>query len=129
MKKSLLAVIVVAEIAGAFLIWNRPAQEQTEAATAPAAQPTGVVPFRMEQQWLIRLKLAQAQETQKPGQVYSTGRIVPAPSNRALVAPPLGGILDSRPLPQIGQRVSQGQLLATLIQTPTAAEAAQIHIE
>jgi len=128
MKKFLLAAIVVAGIAGAFFVWNRPAQEQTEA-SAPATQPTGVVPFRMEQQWLIRLKLAQAQETQQPGQVYSTGRIIPSPAHRAMVAPPLGGILDSRPLPQIGQRVSQGQLLATLIQTPTASEAAQIHIE
>jgi len=51
------------------------------------------------------------------------------PSNRALVAPPVGGIIDSRPLPRIGQQVMRGQLIATLVQTPTAAEAAQIRIE
>src|SRR5215510_4024179 len=32
-------------------------------------------------------------------------------------------------MPRIGQRVAQGQRLATLTQTPTAAEATQIHIE
>src|SRR5262245_11867049 len=83
----------------------------------------------MEQQWLIHMKLALAQEAQLPEQIYSTGRVIAAPSNRALVAPPVGGIIDTRPLPQIGQSVTRGQLLATVLQTPTAAETAQIHIE
>jgi len=75
------------------------------------------------------MKLALAQEAELPPQVYSTGRVIAAPANRALVAPPVGGIIDTRPLPQIGDRVARGQLLATVLQTPTAAEAAQIHIE
>ena len=89
----------------------------------------GIVQFRMEQQWLIHMKLALAAEAELPAQIYSTGRVVAAPSNRAIVAPPVSGIIDTRPLPQIGQRVARGQLLATVTQTPTAAEAAQIRIE
>jgi cobalt-zinc-cadmium efflux system membrane fusion protein len=128
MKKWLFPVIAVAVVAAALVIWKRPAQGDAEA-TPPATIKTGVVQFRMEQQWLIHMKLALAQEAELPQQISSTGRVVPAPSNRALVAPPVGGIIDTRPLPQIGQRVARGQLLATVLQTPTAAEAAQIHIE
>jgi cobalt-zinc-cadmium efflux system membrane fusion protein len=128
MKKWLFPIIAVAVVAAALVIWKRPAQGDAEA-TPPATTATGVVQFRMEQQWLIHMKLALAQEAELPQQISSTGRVVPAPSNRALVAPPVGGIIDTRPLPQIGQRVARGQLLATVLQTPTAAEAAQIHIE
>jgi cobalt-zinc-cadmium efflux system membrane fusion protein len=128
MKKWLFPIIAVAVVAAALVIWKRPAQGDAEA-TPPATTTTGVVQFRMEQQWLIHMKLALAQEAALPQQISSTGRVVPAPSNRALVAPPVGGIIDTRPLPQTGQRVARGQLLATVLQTPTAAEAAQIHIE
>jgi RND family efflux transporter MFP subunit len=83
----------------------------------------------MEQQWLIKLKLALVEEAQLPPQVYSTGRVVAVPSNRALVAPPVGGIIQTRTLPRIGQHVTRGQVLASLLETPTAAEAAQIRIE
>jgi membrane fusion protein, heavy metal efflux system len=128
MKKWLFPIIAVAVVAAALVIWKRPAQGDAEA-TPPATTTTGVVQFRMEQQWLIHMKLALAQEAELLQQISSTGRVVPAPSNRALIAPPVGGIIDTRPLPQIGQRVARGQLLATVLQTPTAAEAAQIHIE
>ncbi|MBI3941146.1 MAG: efflux RND transporter periplasmic adaptor subunit, partial [Acidobacteria bacterium] len=90
---------------------------------------TGMVPFRMEQQWQIRLKLALAEEATLARQITSTGRVVPAARNRAIVAPPVGGIISGAQLPRVGQEVTRGQLLTTLTQTPTAAEAAQIHIE
>src|SRR5262245_31048088 len=128
MKKWVFSIIAVVVVAIVLVIWRRPAQGDGEA-TSPATTTTGLVPFRMEQQWLIHMKLALAQQAELPQQIYSTGRVVPVPSNRALVAPPVGGIIDARPLPQIGQRVARGQLLATVLQTPTAAEAAQIHIE
>ena len=88
---------------------------------APAASP-----FLMEQQWLIKLKLAKAEEAMRAPQILSTGRVVPVPAKRAIVAPPVGGIIQSGTMPRIGQQVAQGQLLATLVQTPTAAEVAQI---
>jgi len=86
MKWILPAGIVVILVVAAVLMWNRPEQGDTVAA-GPAAESNGIVPFRMEQQWLIRLKLAVAEETPALPQIYSTGRVVASPSNRALVAP------------------------------------------
>jgi RND family efflux transporter MFP subunit len=122
-----LLVLGIVAAAGAFLL-DRPSEEAAGEPPQPA-QTSGIVPFRMEQQWLIRLKLALVEESELPLQIYSTGRVIPSPSNRAVVAPPVGGIIESRQLPRIGQRVLRGQLLATLNQIPTAAEAAQIHLE
>ena len=97
----------------------------------PEASPesTGTVSFLMEQQWLIRMKLAVAERGMAAPQITSTGRVVPAPRNQAIVAPPVGGIITSESLPRIGQNVTRGQLLATLVQTPTAAESSQIRVE
>jgi membrane fusion protein, heavy metal efflux system len=121
------AAIIAVLVVGFTLLKPQPAAE-IEAAPQ-AAQSNGIVPFRMEQQWLIRLKLALAEESNRPSQLYSTGRVIPSPSNRAIVAPPIGGLIENRPLPRIGQRVTKGQELGTVLQIPTAAEAAQIHIE
>ena len=119
----LIAIAVVA-----IFVVRRTEQPVMEAA-APAAATTGRVTFLMEQQWLIKLKLAEAEEADMAPQIRSTGRIVPVPENHAFVAPPVGGIIQSGTMPRIGQEVTRGQRLVTLIQTPTAAEAAQIHIE
>src|SRR4051812_33900338 len=85
---------------------NRQGSDESETAPAPVAS-NGRVPFRMEQQWLIKLKMAVAEQEAMPRQVYSTGRIVPTPSNHAVVAPPVNGIVDSSALPRIGQRVTR----------------------
>ena len=128
MKKWALPAIAIVILGAALTLWKRPAPGDAEPTPAPA-ESTGRVLFRMEQQWLIRMKMALAEEAKLPPQIYSTGRVVPLPSNRALVAPPVGGIIDGPLLPRIGQQVMRGQLIATLVQTPTAAEAAQIRIE
>ena len=128
MKKWALPLIAIVIFGAVLTLWRRPAQGDAEPTAAPA-ESKGRVAFRMEQQWLIRMKMALAEEAKLPPQIYSTGRVVAVPSNRALVAPPVGGIIDSRLLPRIGQQVMRGQLIATLVQTPTAAEAAQIRIE
>ena len=83
----------------------------------------------MEQQWLIRLKMAVAEEARMAPQIRSVGRVVAKPSNRAVIAPPVGGIIQPGTMPRIGQAVTRGQAIATLLQTPTAAEAAQIRID
>lgn len=124
----LLPTVILALAAAGMWMWNRPQETEPEA-TPQAAASNGIVQFRMEQQWLIHMKLALAEESQLPPQIYSTGRVIAAPSNRAVVAPPVGGIIESRTLPRIGQQITRGQLVATLMQTPTAAEAAQIRIE
>jgi RND family efflux transporter MFP subunit len=111
--------------AAAIFLWKRTGPAQDEAA-APATASTGRVAFLMEQQWLIKLKLARAEESTRAPQIKSTGRVIPVPSKRAIVAPPVGGIIQNGTMPRIGQQVAQGQLLATLVQTPTAGEVAQI---
>lgn len=96
---------------------------------AKAADSSGTVAFRMEQQWLIKLKLAQAEEATVARQVTTTGRVVPAARNRAIVASPVSGIIAGGALPRVGQEVTPGQILAVLQQTPSAAESAQMRVE
>ena len=81
MKKWALPAIVVVIVAAALVLWKRPAQGDAEA-IPPSVESTGLVPFRMEQQWLIRMKMALAEEAKLPPQIYSTGRVVAVPSNR-----------------------------------------------
>jgi RND family efflux transporter MFP subunit len=122
---TVILLVFIGLSAAALFVWRGTKTAEEEAA-APAAASTGRVTFLMEQQWLIKLKLAKAEEATRAPQIQSTGRVVPVPSKRAIVAPPVGGILQSGTMPRIGQQVAQGQLLATLVQTPTAGEVAQI---
>ena len=103
--------------------------EAVETIQADGPEGNGTVSFLMEQQWLIQMKLAQAEEAMLAPQITSTGRVIPAPRNHAVVAPPVGGIISGGPLPQLGQQVRQGEVITTLVQTSTAAEAAQIRVE
>lgn len=128
-SKQLLAVAAVAAVALALLVYaiffRGPAT--AEKAEAPAASsPTGTVTFLMEQQWLIRMKLAQVEEQTVARQITATGRVVPAANRQAVVAPPVGGILAGARMPRVGQRVAAGQTLAVLQQTATSAEQAQV---
>lgn len=123
------AVIIAAAVLVISGLFLRPKPTEETAQAAQPAASAGIVPFRMEQQWLIRLKLALAEQAERAPQIQVVGRVVPVPSKRAIVAPPVGGILQARTMPRVGQRVVSGQSLATLTQTPTAAEGAQIRIE
>lgn len=114
--------IVVVLIA---FFWLRPKREVTTEAPAAAAS-TGTVKFLMEQQWLIRMKLALVEEQTVARQITATGRVIPAANSQALVAPPVGGILSGRGLPRVGQRVAKGQTIAVIQQTATSAEQAQV---
>ncbi|MBX3278807.1 MAG: efflux RND transporter periplasmic adaptor subunit [Acidobacteria bacterium] len=120
-------IVLVAVIAGVgyFAMTRRAVPE--ERAAAPASEKTaGVVRFLMEQQWLIRLKLAKAEARIVAPQITATGRVIPAAKNQAVVAPPVGGLIADGRLPRIGQRVSSGQIIAVLRQMPTAAETSQL---
>lgn len=120
---AVVAVFAIVVVAIAFL-WLRPTKEvKTE---APAAASTGTVTFLMEQQWLIRMKLALAEEQTIARQITATGRVVPAANSHAVVAPPVGGILSGRSLPRVGQRVGQGQTIAVIQQVATSSEQAQV---
>src|SRR5688572_7948065 len=129
-RKQLVIVAVVAIFAVLVVFiafrWLRPAKQvKTDEAPVGAAS-TGTVKFLMEQQWLIRMKLALAEEQTIARQITATGRVVPAANSQALVAPPVGGILSGRTLPRVGQRVVQGQTIALVQQVATSSEQAQV---
>lgn len=107
-----------------YRFWPRPAPPAP--AETSSTPDTGTVKFLMEQQWLIRMKLAQAEPRRVARQITSTGRIVPAAGHHALVAPPVSGIVAGGPTLAVGQSVARGQLLALVRQQPTAAESAQL---
>jgi len=125
-------IVIVAAVAAVAMIlivvalfWLRPTRQVRTEAPA-AASSTGTVKFLMEQQWLIRMKLAQVEEQAVARQITATGRVVPAANSQALVAPPVSGILSGRNLPRVGQRVAQGQTIAVIQQIATSAEQAQV---
>lgn len=90
--------------------------------------PAGVVLMPIEQQWAIKLKHVPVVEAEMPGQIVSTGRIIPAMGHQVIVAPAVGGMITGGRLPRVGQRVTKGQTLAVLRQQVSAAEAAQISV-
>lgn len=129
-RRKLVAIVsvvgIVAIVAIAFAFFRlRPTKEVTTEAPAAAAS-TGTVKFLMEQQWLIRMKLAQAEEQTVARQITATGRVIPAANSQAVIAPPVGGIISGRNLPRVGQRVARGQAIAVVQQTATSAEQAQV---
>ena len=121
-----LIVGAVALVALVYIFFLRGSRREETAAAPPAQANTGTVKFLMEQQWLIRMRLAQVRERTVARQVTSTGRVVPAANNQAVVAPPVGGVLAGGQMPRIGQRVAQGQVIAVIQQTATGAEQAQV---
>jgi membrane fusion protein, heavy metal efflux system len=128
-RNQVLVVAGIAAVALVLLIYmlflRRPAK--TEMAEAPAAANTaGTVKFLMEQQWLIRMKLALVEEQTVARQITATGRVVPAANSQAVVAPPVGGILAGNQIPRVGQFVSRGQSIAVVQQTATSADQAQV---
>lgn len=128
-RRQIIIVAVVAVFALfvvlAAILWLRPTKEVQSEAPAAAAT-TGKVAFLMEQQWLIRMKLALAEEQTIARQITATGRVVPAANSQAIVAPPVGGIVSNRNLPRVGQHVAQGQTIAVIQQVATSAEQAQV---
>ena len=120
------AVAIIAIIIIAFAVVRLRPTKQAAAEAPAAAASTGTVKFLMEQQWLIRMKLALVEEQTVARQIMATGRVIPAANSQAIVAPPVGGILSGRNLPRVGQRVARGQAIAVVQQTATSAEQAQV---
>ena len=128
-RQPIIIVAVVAVFAllivFAAILWLRRTKEVTTEAP-PAAATSGKVAFLMEQQWLIRMKLALVEEQTIARQITATGRVIPAANSQAVVAPPVGGIVSNRNLPRVGQHVAQGQTIAVIQQVATSAEQAQV---
>ena len=121
---SAVAIVAIIVIVFAFFRLRTTKQAATEAPAA--AESTGTVKFLMEQQWLIRMKLALVEEQTVARQITATGRVIPAANSQAVVAPPVGGILSGSNLPRVGQHVARGQAIAVVQQTATSAEQAQV---
>jgi cobalt-zinc-cadmium efflux system membrane fusion protein len=121
---SAIAIVAIIVIVSAFFRLRPRKQAATQAPAA--AESTGTVKFLMEQQWLIRMKLALVEEQTVARQITATGRVIPAANSQAVVAPPVGGILSGRNLPRVGQHVARGQSIAVVQQTATSAEQAQV---
>ncbi|MEW6128848.1 MAG: efflux RND transporter periplasmic adaptor subunit [Acidobacteriota bacterium] len=109
-----------------FFIFRNRSNQSDAPETPPATTATGTVKFLMEQQWLIRMKLAKVEKVNVARQITSTGRVIPAANRQALVSPPVSGIIKGGQLPRVGQRVTQGQTIAVIQQTATSAEQAQV---
>jgi membrane fusion protein, heavy metal efflux system len=84
------------------------------------------VAFLMEQQWLIDMKLAEAQARELAVPIHTTGRLIPAANNHARISSPVGGALTGQNLPIVGSKVYQDEPVATIVQTATASEVAQV---
>lgn len=108
-----------------FFVWRRGTKPVEQTKTQAEKNETGKVKFLMEQQWLIQMKLAKAEEQTVSRQITSTGRVVPAANSQAVISTPVAGILSDRQLPRIGQFVGGGQPIAFIRQTPTSTEQAQ----
>src|SRR5688500_495734 len=108
-----------------FAWWRNGSKTAEMAATEIEKNETGTVKFLMEQQWLVRMKLALAEEQTVSSQITSIGRVVPAANSQAIVSTPVAGILSEKQLPRMGQFVSGGQPVAVVRQTATATEQAQ----
>lgn len=118
-----IGAIVLLSVIG-FVIWRR-GGSAAEGPPVAEKNETGTVKFLMEQQWLVRMKLALPEEQTVSQQVKAVGRVVPAANSQAMVSTPVAGILSDRQLPRIGQYVSTGQPVAVVRQTATSAEQAQ----
>lgn len=127
-RRSGLVWIVLAALPIVALIGMLYSRERADTIEEPAAERsrTGAVRFLMEQQWLIRMKLAQAELRDLAPQVRAVGRIIPAANHRAVVSSSVSGLIGEEGLPLLGQEVRRGGELLTLRQIPSAAEAAQV---
>ena len=120
----LLAALPVLALIGS--LYMKDASEAVEEPTPAEGGDTGTVAFLMEQQWLIRMKLAEAKLRDLAPQVRVVGRIVPAANHRAIVSSSVSGLIGEGGVPHLGQDVGRGDGLITLRQIPSVAETAQV---
>jgi membrane fusion protein, heavy metal efflux system len=122
---ALAVIVVVLVVIGVVRFRSRPAPAPPSTA-GTAADASGTLKFLMEQQWAIRMKLAQAESAVVARQIVTPGRLIPAHGRQASVAPPVAGLITSGALPRVGQAVARGDTVAILRHVPSSAEAAQI---
>jgi len=90
------------------------AHEAAHAAEEALAEPAGAIPFLLEQQWQVRLLLAEAGPRALTERLVVPATVVTPEGAGAAVAAPLTGRLappDGGTLPRTGARVERGALL------------------
>lgn len=99
------------------------------AAEAASEDPSGAIPFLMEQQWRVKLLLAEVETRALTERLIVPAEVVTPEDAQASVAPPAAGRLLAPPsgrLPRTGERVEAEQVLA-LVEPPLGApELAQL---
>lgn len=99
------------------------------AASSAGAEPANPVPFLMEQQWRIKLLLAQAEPRAMTRSLVVPGQVRTPEGARAVVTPPAAGRLIAAPrgaLPRTGDTVEAGQVLGFVEPALGAADLAQL---
>lgn len=91
--------------------------DRKSAAAAAAKAPESVIRYTKEQQWRADFAVAQANERAVRESVLVTAVIRPRAAGEARISAPGAGQLRAAPsgIPQIGSRVSAGQVLAYLL--------------
>ncbi len=104
-----------------------------DADAAAAAAPTedagaNEVSFLLEQQWRVGVLLHRVEREELTERIRVPGRVVPRHGNAAHVTPPVPGSIAAPPsgLPELGERVEEGSLLAYLRPPLPVTEAAAL---
>jgi cobalt-zinc-cadmium efflux system membrane fusion protein len=95
--------------------------------------PDNAVPFLLEQQWKIGLRLARAEQRHLVERLDAPGLIEIPDTAAAVVSAPVAGLLHPPPgglLPRLGETVTEGQVLAMIEpQLPSVAETATYMVD
>ena len=120
-----IALMGVAILALLVTLYRNQAVELDAEEEVVEAASNGTVTFLMEQQWLIGMKLAQAQRRELSPQVRAVGRVIPADNYTAIISSPVTGLVQDANLPVLGQQVRRGEDVLAIEQMPQVADAAQ----
>ncbi|MBI5762972.1 MAG: efflux RND transporter periplasmic adaptor subunit [Planctomycetes bacterium] len=102
---------------GVFVVYASRSDALAATSAVSEPEPTGAIPFLMEQQWKIGMLLATVGERSLVERLHCSGDIVTAIDRSADVRTPIAGRLlapRGRPLPRLGDTVKAGDLLAVI---------------
>lgn len=114
---------------GLFEVFPSLAAARTDAEADTAGDAAGVVPFLLEQQWRLKLLLAQAGPLRLVQRLVVPARVILAEGASAVVASPTTGRLlapSDGVFPRSGEHVQAGQVLALVEPPISATDAAQL---
>ncbi len=114
---------------GEIVVHATEAEARAAAEAESREELANTVPFLMEQQWKVRLLLADAEPRRMSRRLVVPARAVTPEGMSAIVSPPVAGRLLAPPssvLPRSGTRVEEGQVLFLVEPALGAAELGQL---